>query len=169
MLRYSWTCRCCGQPHAELPIHWGAEAPVYYDALSEAERETRADLSADFCIIDGEHFFIRGVIEIPIVGQSERFTWGVWTSLSAANMDTVRRVWDRPDRQSVGHLFGWLSTALPLYPDTVNLKTNVHINAPPLLPSVELEPTDHPLAVEQRNGMTLERAVAIAEFLLPRH
>jgi hypothetical protein len=51
----------------------------------------------------------------------------------------------------------------------VTLTTNVHINAPPLLPSVELEPTDHPLAVEQRNGMTLERAVAIAEFLLPRH
>jgi len=169
MLRYSWTCRCCGQPHDELPIHWAAEAPVYYDALSEAERETRADLSADFCAIDEAHFFIRGLIEIPTVGHSEKFSWGVWASLSSASMETVQRVWDRPDRQSVGRFFGWLSTALSLYPDTVNLKTHVHINAPPFLPSVELEPTDHPLAVEQRDGMTLERAVAIAEALLPRH
>jgi len=38
-----------------------------------------------------------------------------------------------------------------------------------LAPLIELEPTDDPLAVEQRQGITIERAVQIAEFLLPRH
>jgi hypothetical protein len=33
-------------------------------------------------------------------------------------------------------------------------------------PSVELEPTSHPLAVEQRNGITVARVHEIAETLL---
>jgi hypothetical protein len=37
------------------------------------------------------------------------------------------------------------------------------------VPYVELEPTDHPLAIEQREGVTLARVVEIAEALLPRH
>jgi hypothetical protein len=32
-----------------------------------------------------------------------------------------------------------------------------------------LEPTDHSLAVEQHQGVTLARVVEIAEALLPRH
>jgi hypothetical protein len=37
------------------------------------------------------------------------------------------------------------------------------------MPLVELEPTDHSLAIEQREGITLARAAQIAEALLPRH
>lgn len=169
MLAYSWTCRCCGKQHDELPLHWGAEVPDYYHAIPEAERTDRAELSEDFCCLDGEHFFIRGRVEIPIIGHSERFSWGVWTTLSETSMDTVRRAWQRSDRQSIGHFFGWLSTSLPLYPETINLKTFVHINPPPIIPSIELETTDHPLSVEQRRGMSLQRAIEIAEALLPRH
>ena len=32
--------------------------------------------------------------------------------------------------------------------------------------AVELEPTDHPLAVEQREGITMERVKHIAHFVL---
>lgn len=34
--------------------------------------------------------------------------------------------------------------------------------------NVELEPTDHPLAIEQRNGITLERVKEIQE-IIQRH
>ena len=47
----------------------------------------------------------------------------------------------------------WLR--LPCYPDTVNLKTNVHTRAVGERPFIDVEPTDHPLAVEQRNGITM--------------
>ncbi|SFF35346.1 hypothetical protein SAMN05421541_109131 [Actinoplanes philippinensis] len=33
-------------------------------------------------------------------------------------------------------------------------------------PLIELEPSDHPLAVEQRTGITLDRVRQIAETLL---
>ena len=147
----------------------GTPAPASYDGLPEVERHSRAKLSADFCTIDESVFFIRGQIEIPLIGYAELFTWGVWASLSSNSMKRALDVWDRPDRQSEGPLFGWLNSALPLYPDTLNLKTHVRLGRSPNVPTIALEPTDHPLAVEQRQGMSLERAIHIAETLLPRH
>jgi hypothetical protein len=56
---------------------------------------------------------------------------------------------------------------LSLYsPSTLNLKTNAHTRPLGRRPSVELEPTDHPLAVEQRTGMTQDRVREIAEAVL---
>jgi hypothetical protein len=34
-------------------------------------------------------------------------------------------------------------------------------------PSIELEATDHPLAIEQRQGISVEQAIAIVERRLP--
>jgi hypothetical protein len=55
---------------------------------------------------------------------------------------------------------------LPGYPDTVNLKTMVHSREVGRRPFIELEPTDHPLAVEQRQGITWARVQEIAELVL---
>ncbi|MFJ4770383.1 DUF2199 domain-containing protein [Streptomyces uncialis] len=43
------------------------------------------------------------------------------------------------------------------------MKTRVHTRPIGQRPFIELEPTDHPLAVEQRTGITTERVRAIAE------
>lgn len=56
--------------------------------------------------------------------------------------------------------------ASDLCPSTINLKTNVHTRPIGERPLVELEPTEHPLAVEQRTGITRDRVREIAEALL---
>ena len=61
--------------------------------------------------------------------------------------------------------FGWLSTSIPGYPDTLNLKTHVHTRAIGIRPFIELEPTNHPLAIEQREGITLQRVEGIKEIV----
>lgn len=50
----------------------------------------------------------------------------------------------------------------------IKFKTNVHIREVGTAPYVELEPTEHPLAIEQRNGITLERVKEIQE-MIQRH
>ena len=62
--------------------------------------------------------------------------------------------------------FGWLSSSVPGYPETLKLETMVHTRAVGVRPRIELEPTDHPLAVEQREGITRERVREIAEIVL---
>jgi hypothetical protein len=76
-------------------------------------------------------------------------------------------LWSTPGREQEPAYFGWLSTELPTYPvSTLNLKTHVHTDQVGTRPHVVLEPTEHPLAVEQRTGITMQRVREIAEVLL---
>jgi hypothetical protein len=159
-------CRRCGEWHDDLPMHHGAAAPAYWYSIPEDEREERADLTSDLCVIDGQHFFIVGNLELPLIGSEQRFSWDVWVSLSQANFKRAYRLWDQPGREAEPPYFGWLSTSLPGYPETLSLKTHVHTREVGRRPFVELEPTDHPLAVEQREGITLERVREIAQLVL---
>ncbi|WP_435975357.1 DUF2199 domain-containing protein [Streptomyces sp. Qhu_M48] len=120
-------------------------------------------LSSDQCVVQAQHYFVKGLIEIPVIGSDEVFSWGVWVSLSRDNFSRAADLWDRPGREAEDPYFGWLTTDLPVYPPTtLNLKTHLHTRPVGERPCVELEPTDHPLAVEQRTGITLDRVREIA-------
>jgi hypothetical protein len=43
----------------------------------------------------------------------------------------------------------------------VNLKTRVHLRDHGIRPLIELEPTEHPVAVEQREGISVARVSEI--------
>jgi hypothetical protein len=135
-------------------------------SVPEQERSHRTLLSSDQCIIDEQYFYIVGNLEIAVHGAAEKFSWDVWVSLSDRNFARASELWERPGRESEPPYFGWLSTSLPGYPETVGLKTLVHTREVGRRPRVELETTDHPLSVEQRDGVTLERVQAIAELVL---
>jgi hypothetical protein len=131
------------------------------------ERAAGNVLSPDQCAIKGEGYFVHGLIEIPIIDHDEVFSWGVWVSLSETSFARTAELWDTPGRESGAPFFGWLSTDLPVYsPSTINLKTMVHTRPVGERPGIELEPTDHPLAVEQRIGITMERVQELAEAVL---
>lgn len=151
-------CATCGKSHEGLPLEFGPEAPDPYFNIPELDRIQRTSLSGNRCVLDAKHCFVRGCIDLRILGGEDYFTWLVWLSLSPGNFERVSGHMETPGRESEPPYFGWLSTRLPGYPDTWLLKTNVYTNPVGVLPSVILEPTDHPLAVEQRDGISPERA-----------
>lgn len=55
-----YTCRCCDTYHEEIPTSYGSSAPIYYYDAEPEEREDRFEMNDDLCVMDGEHFFIRG-------------------------------------------------------------------------------------------------------------
>jgi len=147
---------------------FGVSEPLYYSSIPEPERAARGTLTSDECVVDG-HYFVRACLEIPVVGSELPFVWGVWVSLSQASYEKYREVFNVEHRSHVGPFFGWLSVALPLYPSTVNLKTYVHLRDGGVRPSVELEQTEHPLALEQRSAMTTERLGEIYSHCMQAH
>jgi hypothetical protein len=166
---FSYLCRCCGERHDSLPMSYGTDAPAYWDS-SFADDES-STLEQEQCVIKAERFFVRGRLVIPVIDapSGTEFDWGVWVSLSRDNFARALSLWTTPGREQEPPYFGWLSTELPVYqPSTLSLKTRVHTQAVGTRPFVELEPTDHPLAVEQRAGITLGRVQEIAETLLHR-
>ncbi|WP_442815133.1 DUF2199 domain-containing protein [Streptomyces sp. NBC_01298] len=160
-----FTCSCCGDHHAELPMSYSAMAPDVWDPAFESD--PNSTLSSDQCVIKGQHFFVRGLIEIPVIGSEDVFSWGVWVSLSRDNFDRALDVWNTEGREAEKPYFGWLSTELALYSEsTTDLKTNAHTRPVGKRPLIQLEPTDHPLAVEQRTGITRDRVREIAMAVL---
>jgi hypothetical protein len=71
-----------------------------------------------------------------------------------------------PARAAEPPNFGWLSNRLWQYPDTLNLKCKVISQPVDRRPLIELEPTDHPLSVEQRNGISQQRFIELSEQCL---
>lgn len=168
-MQHAWTCGCCGRQFSTLPLDFACRTPDHWFQIPEAERENRAKLSSDVCIIDDKDFFVRGCLEIPIIGQEDCFNWGVWVSVSRESFMRIHELWDSPDVQDEPPKFGWLCNNISVYPTTLSLKTNLYLRAGNRRPSIQLEPTDHPLAVEQRTGISIKRVEEIAALLSLRH
>jgi hypothetical protein len=158
-------CSVCGKDHDELP-DIAADKPDQWWSVPAKERGRRIKLTSDTCIIDDEDFFIRGVIEIPIHDYPQQFGFGVWVSQKPENF---RKYVRRPNTSKIGPFFGWLCTRISYYPqDTTMLKTRAHFRDRGLRPTIELEPTDHPSAVDQREGITFEKALQIVHHYMPK-
>jgi hypothetical protein len=159
-------CATCGKWHDELPLDFGYAEPLYVAELDASERSEFVTELGDFRVLrrDGEtHHFVRGVIELPIVGIEDSFRYGVWASLSDESFELARAAY--ASDVAAGPFFGWISNRIEGYPDTSNLKSKVHVRAD-MRPQLELEPSDHPLAIEQRDGITLDRVREIMDRAL---
>src|SRR6266446_2306570 len=160
----TFRCAVCGQMHEGPPLSYGFEAPLAYYQISKWWRWYRCSLTTDTCCVDDKHFFILGNIRIPIVGSEKSFSWTVWVSLSEKNFRRALDLWETPGREKENAYFGWLSSSIPGYPETTRLKTQVHTQPVGIRPEIELEPTEHPLAREQREGIPWERVKEIASI-----
>ena len=158
-----YRCSRCGEWHDELAFAYHVPAPALW-SLEQPDDE-HSWLEEELCVVKGEHFFIRGLVRIPVLDADQDFEWGVWTSLSRDNFARTLEIWEREGREAEPPMFGWLSVALPYEPPTLSLKTMVHTQPLGLRPLVVLEPADHPLAVERREGITRARVQALAEPL----
>jgi hypothetical protein len=163
-----WKCGSCDEWHTGPILDLSFDSP-YYWTKKNGEDESAARLlpdwdqkrpetflSEDYCAIDNENFFVRGVIHLPIVGTSETFRWGAWGSLSRGNFEKLLEADDDPKRVELPPMFSWLSTKIPEYPDTLNLKMQVHVQEPGSRPIFELDCCDHPLAQQFHHGIMPE-------------
>jgi len=168
-----WKCGSCEEWHAGPCLDFGYDSPYYWrKEYEEASRRAtllpswsksrgKTFLNEDYCAIDNDNFFVRGQIHLPIIGTAKTFCWGVWGSLSRENFETLLKKEEDPKRFELPAMFSWLSSQIPEYPDTLNLKMYAHIQKPSHRPNFELEPTGHPLSQEFHKGITPERVKEI--------
>jgi hypothetical protein len=168
-----WKCHSCDEWHTGPCLDFGYDAPYYWREEKEEDSRNRSSLPSrsknsrnaflneDYCAIDDHDFFVRGIIHLPIIGTAETFRWGVWGSLSRDNFQKLLQMDNDPNRVELPPMFSWLSSRIPEYPDTLNLKMYAQIQKPGWRPHFELEPTDHPLSQEYHQGIGPERVKEI--------
>jgi hypothetical protein len=166
---FRWKCGSCDEWHSgpcldfsyDAPYYWSPEnksASARYKLLPSGSKNRRKTfLDEDYCAINDDDFFVRGIIHLPIIGAAETFRWGVWGSLSRKNFEALLKKHADSKRSELPPMFCWLSTQIPEYPETLNLKMYAHIQAPGFCPHFRLEQTDHPLSREYHEGISAER------------
>jgi hypothetical protein len=164
----SWICSCCGEAHEDIPFSFAADYPDNYANLSSEDRENRAVLSSDQCIIDSSEFYIRGLLELRIRGAEDPFLWGVWANLFEEDFDSINDSWELSGREThVGPFKGRLANRLAVYPvPTANLKLRVEIQPVGKRPVFVLEEINHPLATAQRDGLSYRQACDLAAAVM---
>lgn len=163
----AWTCATCGKSHSDVPLSFAADFPDMYANLKGEERELRALIGTDQCIVDETWFFIRGCLEIPVLGHDEPFLWGVWASVRQDVFDEISDCWTQEGRERThGPFKGRLANSLSVYPETLNLKLEICIQPAGTRPLFVIEEAEHQLAIEQQLGITRVRAMELASFLI---
>ena len=152
-----------------MPRAYLVAEPAGWDVTRDPSSRRWGEVFEEQAILHGpdgeEGWFVRGNIDIP-VQDGGQLVFTVWVSLSRENFERAHAAWTNEARVNEPAYFGWLTVELPGYPSTLNLKTNVHTRPLGQRFAVELEPTDHPLAIEQRQGVTLDRLVELASMAL---
>lgn len=99
------------------------------------------------------------MLQIPVVdSDTEVFEFGVWSTLSAESFRRYFDTFDDTDQSKLGAMFGWFANRLDGYPDTLSLACDVLPQDNGQRPLIRFHDTDHPLAVQQREGVTLRVA-----------
>ncbi|MES2442744.1 MAG: DUF2199 domain-containing protein [Pseudomonadota bacterium] len=163
-----WHCAGCGVVHDEMfalactaPDAW--QGPVEY-APNGAIEPGGDFLSEDFCMLRGEHFFIRCSVEIPVHGLAGKFSFGVWSTLSRANFAKYLDGFDNGDYPDFGPWFGWFSNDLRLFGTTLNQKCQVHPQRERHRPVLSMIDSGHPLAIAQAEGVSPEQAMGFYAY-----
>ena len=167
MVEPGFVCRTCGQSHEGVPPSFAADFPDMFANMSEPDREARAVVSSDQCIVDERFFFIRGCLEIPVHGNSEPFVWGLWALVKEEVFDEISASWEEQGRETRrGPFKARLANSLSVYPETLNLKLRMVIQPVGTRPLFILEEDQHPLATAQQDGISRVDAMELSATLL---
>ena len=163
----TWRCATCGKSHSDAPLSFAAEFPDVYANLKSDDRDLRTVIGTDQCIVDERWLFVRGCLEIPVLGLREPFLWGLWASVRPDVFDEISDCWTQEGREKThGPFKGRLANSLSVYPETLNLKVEIRMQPVGTRPLFLVEEAEHQLAIEQRLGITRTRAMDLASFLL---
>ncbi len=165
MRTFSFKCSQCNKIHEGIPS-FNLEAPLYYYAIPENERDERTSLTSETCIIDEEDFFAKGFLEIPVLGLEESLTFTPWVSLSKSNFLKFKESLGVEDAAQYGEMFGWFSSQIDIFGDCKNLKTNLILQNNNHRPNIEIEPTSHPLSIASHQGIHIKKLIEIVEYYL---
>jgi hypothetical protein len=163
------TCKVCGKSHSGVPFTCVRDCPDMYANLDRNESDFRAIIGSDQCVIDDECFFIRGILEIPIVGNNEPFLWCVWVSIDQDTFNefsSILELKDKDKEREHSPFRGRLANALPLYSDTLNLRVLLFNQPLGMRPLIIVEEAHHVLAKQQKAGIAQGEAIEYATFLM---
>lgn len=157
----SFVCSICGKAHEGLQAV-AYLRPQYWLGLTP-EQQSQGKIDQDLCATFDGHSFVRCALRLPLTDGPERtLEFGPWSSLSEKNFWRYVETFQDPEQSKIGDTFGWLSNEIKGFPASLNLSCRVEPQDNNQRPLILVDPSDHPLSVAQRAGISFEQALRIA-------
>ncbi|QGX39606.1 DUF2199 domain-containing protein [Permianibacter aggregans] len=149
-------CESCGERHEGLTKDFGFQLPDEVWNLSCLEDYLRSRHNKDFCTLDENRFFIRGILQIPFTYEDDSFGWGLWVEISREDHQIAIATWET-GADEIPEFEGRIANEIAIFGDILGQTVHVKLfdEHRPLL-SFPTE-SGHLLAKEQRDGISLER------------
>ena len=152
-------CATCDELHDLSDMQVGYERPDAWYAVRPDEREARWELGPDLAALDGERFFVRGVLPVPVHGEPRPYAWGVWAAVDEADFRACQAAYR--ERQAPPSFRGRLANQLSGYPQTLGVPVSARPGDEGERPSFTVDDAAHRLAAEQRGGIFVERVLEL--------
>ncbi len=164
--RIRYRCPSCARKHDGLPaLAYGRPDAIFN--LGTDEQKARAVTASDLCILDDERYFVRCVLQIGVAGSESSFEYGPWVEVD------VRTFSRYAIHCNTGQDPGWkvadgrLANAFPANTEgTLGVACRIRLSEEPRQrPTVEITDKQHPLFREQRDGISMARAIEIVSHM----
>jgi hypothetical protein len=159
----SFVCPTCGKSHDGLQRNFAWKLPDVVWAIPAEQREAAAKCTSDLCQY-GERYFIRCILPVPLLGADDPFNWGVWAEVERPTFERYLEIYEM-DAESEPHRLGRVANAIPGYPE-ISEAMEIHFGKSTERPTLHFTPAcNHPLAKEQREGISGGRYHEILEII----
>jgi hypothetical protein len=151
-------CSKCGAEHDLSEIELSFDQPDAYFDIPREERTSRVATNDTATVIDDRtphtRFFLRGVIVIPVRGETERdgFGWGVWSEVAEEQFERVIELWEGKRQADASPISGRLANEIGSFPGSLGLPVQLRLRGTSKAPEVDIVQRDHPLGMIQRTG-----------------
>ena len=150
-------CAVCGQDHPDDAIELTYVQPDAIVGLSAAQREARVQENPDLVVLDGNRYFVRAALPIPVRGRRRGYNVGVWAELDKASFQRVIERWEDPAQANEPAMPGKLANSIRSQSGTLGLDVALRLTGPTTRPSVHVVSELHPLHAEQAAGVSVHR------------
>ncbi len=153
-------CSICGGSHDRI----GALVMPAPDAWLRLSDEPRHGgfCDDDLCKTPGGDGFVFAILEVPLIGGPQPVVeFGVWAALGEDDFRRYYETYNDRDQSKLGPLSGALANEIEGFAGAFGLKATVLPQDRGERPLRRLEPSDHPLAVAQREGMPMGKVLEI--------
>lgn len=151
-------CECCGEMVPASNMELTFRRPDIIAGLSEEEQNERCKHNDDSCELDGNRFFIRGLIPLPVQESSRAYCLGAWVEISEVDFKKVKQLWKDENQSEEKPISGILANKIPLTEGTKDCITTLQLTGPNTRPEITIVDELCTLYKEQKYSINIHRA-----------
>lgn len=150
-------CSCCDKmlPANQMELTFGLPDEIF--TLSAQDMEDRTEGSTDLYVLDGNRFFVRGLLPLPIEGQND-YCLGAWAEVSEEDFDKIEELWEVDVRADEPRIKANLSNSMPYTLTSGPTELEIQLQDSKSRPLFHVTTPSCTLYNEQSKGITAHRA-----------